>query len=69
MTQGKCEGCKAYFQFHNGVKVVDVHRLKAKCPKCGEQLMTTSRRMKRFKQYRFNTKTRRYAAGAPKEVY
>lgn len=69
MVQGKCPDCKAYFQFNNGVKVVDVHRSRALCPKCGEQLMTTSKQMKKYTLYRLNIRTGKYIKGEPQEVY
>ena len=47
MTQGVCEKCNDYYKFVKGTKVVDVHRQRAKCPGCGEQLVTTTHQIKR----------------------
>ncbi len=41
MTQGKCTVCNDYYQFTNGKKTVDIPRIRARCPKCGEQLQST----------------------------
>lgn len=53
MTQGRCKACNNYFLFVRRDllgcgehKKVDIHRVKAKCPLCGEQLSSTTHQVK-----------------------